>query len=87
LSGESCSWEKPSALAEGVITKHITLRQDGSYLEVRASNESAIALYQKYGFKIAQTKPNYYRSPQEDAYLMRFDYAAYLAQRAQRKAA
>ena len=67
--------------------KHITLKQYGSYLEVRASNEAAIALYQKYGFKKVGTKPSYYSSPQEDAYLMRFDYAVDLAQRAQRKAA
>lgn len=37
-------------------------------LEVRTSNNKAIALYKKYGFKIVSTRNNYYGN--EDAYLM-----------------
>ena len=40
-------------------------------LEVRASNEPAIALYDKLGFSIAGRRPNYYRNPKEDAIIMR----------------
>lgn len=40
-------------------------------LEVRASNAPAIALYEKLGFQIAGRRPNYYRSPKEDALIMR----------------
>lgn len=36
-------------------------------LEVRASNQGAISLYQKFGFKSAGRRPNYYKENQEDA--------------------
>ncbi len=38
-------------------------------LEVRKSNESAIHVYEKYGFKKVSTRKNYYADG-EDAYLM-----------------
>ena len=37
-------------------------------LEVRVSNENAIRLYEKHGFFIINTKPNYYKT--EDGYRM-----------------
>ena len=40
-------------------------------LEVRASNASAIALYQKLGFETVGKRPNYYRNPKEDAWILR----------------
>ena len=40
-------------------------------LEVRASNASAIALYQKLGFVQIGCRPNYYRNPKEDALILR----------------
>ena len=40
-------------------------------LEVRASNESAIALYQKLGFEQIGIRKNYYRNPKEDALILR----------------
>lgn len=39
-------------------------------LEVRASNEAAIGLYEKYGFQRAGLRPNYYQQPKEDAVIM-----------------
>ena len=39
-------------------------------LEVRASNYKAKALYEKYGFKQAAVRKNYYDAPTEDALLM-----------------
>lgn len=39
-------------------------------LEVRVSNESAIALYQKLGFAIAGRRKNYYPIPPEDAFIL-----------------
>ena len=50
------------------------LRDKGSHgltLEVRASNEGAIALYHKLGFTQAGRRPNYYRNPKEDALILR----------------
>ena len=40
-------------------------------LEVRASNEAAIALYQSLGFNTVGRRPNYYTNPKEDALILR----------------
>ena len=40
-------------------------------LEVRASNAPAIGLYYKLGFVQVGRRPNYYRNPKEDAYILR----------------
>lgn len=39
-------------------------------LEVRPSNEAAIAFYRKYGFQDFYHRPRYYRYPVEDALVM-----------------
>ena len=39
-------------------------------LEVRESNESAISLYEKFGFKIEGKRKNFYSNPSEDALIM-----------------
>jgi [ribosomal protein S18]-alanine N-acetyltransferase len=39
-------------------------------LEVRASNAAALALYQRLGFTVAATRPNYYTNPVEDALIL-----------------
>lgn len=40
-------------------------------LEVRASNSSAITLYEKLGFSQIGRRKNYYRNPREDALILR----------------
>lgn len=40
------------------------------FLEVRRSNESARALYEKHGFIVDGCRKNYYEEPTEDAILM-----------------
>ena len=45
-------------------------------LEVRASNAPAIALYEKFGFRQAGLRPNYYHTPREDALIMTRDFPA-----------
>ncbi|MEP7290896.1 MAG: ribosomal protein S18-alanine N-acetyltransferase [Chloroflexota bacterium] len=54
----------------GMIRRAIRLEALQVVLEVRVSNHTAQNLYQKYGFKTAATKPNYYHSNNEDAYEM-----------------
>lgn len=54
-----------SALVEG---KRRGARR--SFLEVRASNEAAQALYEKFGFSVSARRPGYYTDPPEDALVM-----------------
>jgi len=44
-------------------------------LEVRASNDPAIALYKRLGFEQVGRRPNYYHHPKEDALIMRKELA------------
>ncbi len=39
-------------------------------LEVRASNEAALVLYDRLGFRIKATRPGYYTNPDEDALIL-----------------
>ncbi|GAB4136481.1 MAG: hypothetical protein Fur0046_10030 [Cyanobacteria bacterium J069] len=39
-------------------------------LEVRASNQQAIALYRKFGFAEVGLRPRYYQNPTEDALIL-----------------
>ena len=50
------------------------LKNRGSHcltLEVRASNDSARALYESLGFVLVGTRRNYYQNPKEDALILR----------------
>ena len=62
-------------VAEALIEKLVDkLKANGNRcltLEVRASNAAAIALYEKLGFTQVGRRPNYYRSPKEDALILR----------------
>lgn len=41
------------------------------FLEVRASNQPALELYQSFGFELIGKRRNYYQNPKDDALLMR----------------
>ncbi|MGD0877657.1 MAG: ribosomal protein S18-alanine N-acetyltransferase [Anaerolineales bacterium] len=44
-----------------------------AFLEVRAGNISAQAMYRKYGFELAGVRPGYYKDNNEDAFLMNLE--------------
>jgi ribosomal-protein-alanine N-acetyltransferase len=44
-----------------------------AYLEVRASNDAAIALYERHGFGPCGRRVRYYQYPQEDALMLSWD--------------
>lgn len=59
------------ALVEALVAQ---LKEKGNHsltLEVRISNQPAIALYEKLGFEQVGKRPNYYRNPKEDALILR----------------
>ena len=57
-----------TALLEEMIAR---AGEDGSYtLEVRPSNSTAIALYERFGFRSAGTRRRYYTDTGEDAVIM-----------------
>lgn len=62
-------------VAESLVRSLVMLlKEQGSHclsLEVRASNDAAIALYNKQGFAQVGLRPNYYRNPKEDAFILR----------------
>ncbi len=62
-------------IAQRLVTDLIEeLKQGGNScltLEVRASNEAAIALYEKLGFAEVGRRKNYYQKPKEDALILR----------------
>jgi len=41
-----------------------------AFLELRAGNTAALALYEKCGFKVTSRRPRYYTDPVEDALVM-----------------
>ena len=49
------------------LMKHLEERSEPIFLEVRASNQVAQALYRKFGFESLGIRKNYYHEPQEDA--------------------
>ena len=60
-----------SQLLEEILRRAMAKGATAGYLEVRASNDAAKALYQRYGFKLIGRRRNYYDHPREDAIVMR----------------
>ncbi|MFQ5839997.1 MAG: ribosomal protein S18-alanine N-acetyltransferase, partial [Candidatus Methylomirabilales bacterium] len=44
-----------------------------AFLEVRAGNDAAQALYRRFGFSVLARRRRYYSEPREDALIMRLD--------------
>ena len=52
------------------LMQHVLNEDEVFFLEVRISNEKAKGVYEKYGFKVINTRKNYYADG-EDAFVMR----------------
>ena len=59
-----------TALVKQLLAKGGQMGIKKLFLEVRASNDAAINLYEKLGFKAISTRKNYYQAPIEDATVM-----------------
>lgn len=57
-------------LLEALVAEAVKREMIGLTLEVRVSNQAAIALYEKYGFVTEGYRKNYYNTPSEDAAIM-----------------
>ena len=58
------------------LISHLNQRQSKSLtLEVRVSNDPAIALYYKLGFEQVGRRPGYYHNPKEDALILRKEWS------------
>lgn len=59
-----------SMLLDELIKRAKQKKIDTITLEVRQSNQAAINLYEKFGFKKVGHRKDFYQSPKEDAFIM-----------------
>jgi [ribosomal protein S18]-alanine N-acetyltransferase len=57
-------------LLSKIIEQGRRLRTPVAFLELRAGNNAALALYEKCGFKVTARRKKYYSEPAEDALVM-----------------
>jgi ribosomal-protein-alanine N-acetyltransferase len=58
-------------LLDALLLRAKETNSEAVFLEVRESNSSARALYEKSGFELTGRRKSYYKSPEEDAVLYR----------------
>ena len=59
-----------TALLIEALNWSMSVGAEKAILEVRASNESAVKFYERYGFRTVGRRPKYYADPIEDALLL-----------------
>ena len=59
-----------SALLDRVLAEGQRLGAAHATLEVRQSNDAAVQLYERWGFRVAGVRRHYYTKPDEDALLL-----------------
>lgn len=64
--------ERRTGIGRRLLGDALARAKGAWFLEVRASNEAAIGLYEALGFRRAGSRQNYYYEPAEDAIVMRF---------------
>lgn len=69
-----CPERRRRGIGEEMMQRILKMTKEQDYrrisLDVRISNKAAINLYQKFGFREAGRRKNYYRHPQEDALIL-----------------
>jgi [ribosomal protein S18]-alanine N-acetyltransferase len=65
--------ERRRGVARKLLETELQRAKTQWFLEVRASNSSAIKLYESAGFREAGRRESYYRNPLETGIVMRFD--------------
>lgn len=60
-------------LLEKILQQGRGLQTPTAFLELRAGNQAALALYEKCGFHVTARRRNYYSEPVEDALVMTID--------------
>jgi [ribosomal protein S18]-alanine N-acetyltransferase len=61
-------------LIKWILTQGRKANVNCAFLELRAGNEAALALYEKCGFEVTSRRPRYYTDPVEDALVMMVRY-------------
>lgn len=62
------------SLLDELISRLMQISSTCLLLEVRASNDSAIKLYEKNGFLQVGLRKNYYKNPKEDALILKKEF-------------
>jgi [ribosomal protein S18]-alanine N-acetyltransferase len=62
-----------TALLDHVLADAVRQGAHRATLEVRRSNAPALSLYERLGFYVSGTRPNYYSQPVEDALILWLD--------------
>ncbi|HVQ37546.1 MAG TPA: ribosomal protein S18-alanine N-acetyltransferase [Pyrinomonadaceae bacterium] len=58
------------SLLDRILAEGIRAGAKCAFLELRAGNDAALALYEKCGFQVTARRPRYYSEPVEDALVM-----------------
>ena len=59
-----------TTLLRGIVEEAVRAGATRATLEVRASNDAALRLYQRLGFHVAARRPGYYTKPEEDGLIL-----------------
>jgi ribosomal-protein-alanine acetyltransferase len=59
-----------SALLREALEWGNSFKAEKAFLEVRASNQTALKFYSRFGFEVTGRRPHYYSEPVEDALLL-----------------